>query len=276
MGDLELDTAVEGADGRYTAVLSPDWEIWGPNGGYVASIALRAAAAASRFDRPASLSCHFLTSAAFDVVELRVEVLRSAKRAESLRVSVAQDDRTVLEALVWMVDEGEGLEHDNAPLPDVPGPDGLPSVEELLPDLGEPRFSFFHNLEERPTDWRGPWETREPGEPRVMSWYRFRPEATFADPVVDACRTVVLVDTFQWPAAAQAHRHPLAWIAPNLDLTVRFHRLDPSSEWLLCRAESPVATEGLVGGTASVWSANGLLLASGSEQMLCRPAPPMG
>ena len=41
MGDLAIDTAVEGSDGRYRARLSRDWEIWGPNGGYLAAIALR-------------------------------------------------------------------------------------------------------------------------------------------------------------------------------------------------------------------------------------------
>ena len=35
-------------------------EIWGPMGGYVASVALRAAGAHSRFDRPASIVGHFL------------------------------------------------------------------------------------------------------------------------------------------------------------------------------------------------------------------------
>ena len=55
MGDFALDTAVSGEDGRYTATLSHDWEIWGPNGGYVAAIALRAAGAHSRFDRPATV-----------------------------------------------------------------------------------------------------------------------------------------------------------------------------------------------------------------------------
>ena len=41
MGDLTGDTAVEpmGA-GRYRAILSQDWEIWGPMGGYVAACAL--------------------------------------------------------------------------------------------------------------------------------------------------------------------------------------------------------------------------------------------
>ena len=44
MGDLAVDRAVEPiGDGRYRAMVSQDWEIWGPMGGYVASIALRAA-----------------------------------------------------------------------------------------------------------------------------------------------------------------------------------------------------------------------------------------
>ena len=36
--DLEQATRVEGEDGRYVAQLSDAWEIWGPNGGYLAAI----------------------------------------------------------------------------------------------------------------------------------------------------------------------------------------------------------------------------------------------
>jgi hypothetical protein len=35
VGDLAHDTAVEGGNGKYRAQISRDWEIWGPNGGYV-------------------------------------------------------------------------------------------------------------------------------------------------------------------------------------------------------------------------------------------------
>jgi acyl-CoA thioesterase-2 len=46
MGDLAADTRVEQVgNGRYGAHLSSEWEIWGPMGGYVAAIALRAAGA---------------------------------------------------------------------------------------------------------------------------------------------------------------------------------------------------------------------------------------
>ena len=56
MGDLGVDTAVTGGDGRYEAELSDDWRIWGPQGGYIASLALRAAGRECGRPRPASIS----------------------------------------------------------------------------------------------------------------------------------------------------------------------------------------------------------------------------
>lgn len=68
--DLERATRVETQDGRYLAHLSEDWEIWGPNGGYLAAIALRAAGSVAQIERPASFYCHFLSSPAFAAVQL--------------------------------------------------------------------------------------------------------------------------------------------------------------------------------------------------------------
>jgi acyl-CoA thioesterase-2 len=79
MGSLDLDTRLSGGDGIYQATLSPDWQIWGPNGGYVAAVALRAAGLASRFRRPASFTCHFLGVGAFAPAEVRVVPQRSAR-----------------------------------------------------------------------------------------------------------------------------------------------------------------------------------------------------
>src|SRR5262245_10989254 len=88
VGDLALDTAVTGSDGHYRARLSEDWAIWGPNGGYVASVALRAAGAHTALARPASIVGHYLGVASFDDVDIEVVTLRAAKRAESMRVSI--------------------------------------------------------------------------------------------------------------------------------------------------------------------------------------------
>lgn len=277
MGDLGLDTAVDGGDGRYRATLVADWEIWGPNGGYLAAVALRAAGAHSGLDRPASLLCHFLDVASFGEVSLETRTLRRSRRAESTRISMSQDGRPVLEALVWSVAGGlDGLRHDAAPPPDVAGPEELPSIDDLMPD-DRRLHRFFLNLEERPVDWIENWEQRPAGEPMVRCWYRFRPRAVFGDPWIDAGRLAVTVDTFQWPAAARGHAaKDLTHIAPSLDLACRFHRTagDAESEWLLVEARSPVAEDGLVGGAASVWDRKGRLVASGGQQMLSRPAPP--
>src|SRR5687768_16289584 len=117
MGDLARDTAVEPTGrgeeggGTFTAKLSRDWEIWGPMGGYVASVALRAAGAVSPFSRPASFFCQYLSVATFDAVDLRVTTLRSARTAAAHRVEMTQGGKPILEATVWSAGDVEGLEH---------------------------------------------------------------------------------------------------------------------------------------------------------------------
>src|SRR5262249_55377780 len=138
MGDLALDTAVAGRDGRYTANLSRDWEIWGPNGGYVAAIALRAAGAHSRFDRPASLVGHFLGVGHFDQpLDMETTTLRGAKRAQSTRGAMTQHGQPIFDAMVWSVGDVGGLEHDFAPMPAVPDPETLPTYEERMAARGD-------------------------------------------------------------------------------------------------------------------------------------------
>jgi acyl-CoA thioesterase II len=268
VGDFAVDTAIEGGDGRYRATLSSDWEIWGPNGGYVATIALRAAGAASRFARPASFTGQFLSVAKFEDVHITVEVVRSTRVADSLLVRMSQGDRPVHIALVWTVDELDGLVHDIAPMPDAPPPEDVTPGEEITTD--RPMFPFWQNLDHRHIDWNPDRLGRAPTEPRFRGWYRFRPRATFEDPYVDAGRALLLLDTLGWPAAVQAHVDP-QFLAPSLDVNVQFHRLAPSSEWIYVDEISAVGADGLIGCSGRAWSRSGELLASGSQQLLCRP-----
>ncbi len=103
VGDLATDTEVTGGDGHYRARLSGDWELWGPCGGYIAAVLLRAAGAHTPLRRPATIACHFLGVAAFDDVDLEVTTLRATRRTESVRVSMRQGDAPVAEAIVWCV-----------------------------------------------------------------------------------------------------------------------------------------------------------------------------
>jgi acyl-CoA thioesterase-2 len=275
MGDFEIDTAIEGKAGRYRAVLSEDWDIWGPNGGYLATIALRAAGREAQVQRPSSFSAHFLSVARFAPVDVEVEVLRRGRSTESFRVSVSQQGKPIIVAMVRTAAEGPGLEHDVARAPEVPDPETLASTEELRdPEWGAP-YPFWQNLEARPVHPERFKEPPQPRPPTFREWYRFRPRATFEDPFVDAGRQLLLIDTLSWPAACQPHPNA-AFRAPNLDVTTWFHRADPKGEWLLADHESHVAAGALMGTTARVWSREGRLLASGGAQLFCVPAPPEG
>ena len=276
MGDLGVDTSVERVEeGRYRAVLSADWEIWGPMGGYIASVALRAAGAESPFARPASFSCHYLGVAAFDAVEIEVTTLRSARTALSQRVEITQNGKRMLEATVWSVGDVDGLEHDVTVAPDVPHHRDLPTILELLTEEEKaegPGFPFWNNLEAKPIAFsRGP--RTEATDPVFRDWQRFVPTSTFDDPWADACRSLVLVDVQSWPAASRAHAWGHGFYAPSLDLYVSFNDPQPESEWLLLDGHGPIARDGLMGWTGRLWSDDGHLVASGGGQLLCRRMP---
>jgi acyl-CoA thioesterase-2 len=279
MGDLAVDTALEGGDGRYRGTLSKEWEIWGPMGGYVASFAMRAAGKETSFGRPASFFCHYLGVAAFDEIDITVDKLRSGRTAEAMRVTVTQGERMILDASVWTVGEVDGLDHDHTEAPTVPDPDGLPNFEELFadePDSGPP-FPFWNNFEGRPIEFRRDWPPTEPLDPTWMEWLRFLPTSTFDDPWVDACRALILIDVVSWPAASRPHMYKQPPIyAPSMDLYVAFHAAAADDPWLLADGHSTWAGEGLMNWTGRLWSSQRTLIASGMGQLLCRPVPNQG
>jgi acyl-CoA thioesterase II len=270
VGALDVDTELTGGDGHYRAHLSEDWRIWGPNGGYLAALALRCAGAHSSFRRPASFSGHFLGVADFTDVELTARSLRTTKRVESVAVSMTQHGAPILEAMVWTIGDVAGFEHQALDMPAVAPPESLATIEERLPE-DVPVFPFWDSLELRPLGWIDDWDARPPGQFRQQGWYRLRPTATFADPYLDAGRSLLVLDTILWPAADRGHPENTEYYAPSIDVQARFHALAPHEPWLLGEAFSPAAADGLVGGTGAIWSQSGTLLATGGQQMLCRP-----
>jgi acyl-CoA thioesterase-2 len=278
VGDLGLQTAVvplDEPDGegvrRYTAMVHEDWEIWGPEGGYVAAIALRAAGAASPFARPTSFYCHYLSVAAFEPVDLVVTPLRSGRTVLAQRIEMSQHGRPVLDAMVWSIGQVEGLVHQDLQPPEVPDPDDLKSPRELWPDREGPPFNFWDNFDQRPVDYHETWPPTAPLPPTWRTWVRCLPTPIFADPWVDAARTLVVLDVVSWPAGSRPHAYLAPpFIAPSLDLYASFQHPGSSSDWLLLDGHSPVAADGLLSWTGRVWSRQGQLIASGGGQALFR------
>ncbi|MCP5042257.1 MAG: thioesterase family protein [bacterium] len=279
MGDLERDTrltSVPGDEGHYRITLCEDWKIWGPNGGYLAAIALRAVGLEANVQRPASFNAHFLSVAQFDEVDVTVTPVRRGRRSESFRVVMSQHGKPILEALARTAAEVPGLEHDVSVMPDVPAAESLRNFETLLADFDQEdksKHAFWDNLERRPIDperLRGQWKA---GPPVCRGWYRLRPRDRFDEPFLDAARALLLVDTLTWPAACQPHAPDPAFMAPNLDVTTWFHAAAPEHAWLFAEVESSIASGGLMGTTGRIWSPTGLLVATGGAQLFCVPAP---
>lgn len=276
MGDLLVDAALTDAgDGSYRCALSRDWEIWGPNGGYMAAIALGAARAATRRPVPANATVHFLSAASFDEpVTVTPVIQRSTRAATSVRVSVTQGDRPILEAMVWALDDDlPGLQHGGPPPPVAAGSwADHPNTDARWAASGRERpstYRFWDNFEQRPPMWIDDWEQRSGLDPVYLDWIRFV-SADAADPWAEAARLLLLVDLGAWPAANRMHVQS-DFIAPSIDVSCEFHRLGQHSGWYLLRGESPVAGGGLVASHQEVWDDRGRLLASGISHLLCRP-----
>jgi acyl-CoA thioesterase-2 len=265
--DLEQATRVEPVGGGYVAQLSEAWEIWGPNGGYLATIALRAAGMVAEIQQPASFYCHFLSSPAFDSVQLAVNVLKRGRRAESFAVDMTQQGKPILHALVKTAADAPGYSHQHPEAPDVPPPETL-KTHVRRPSKRHPAFSFWNNVERRPVDRGTDGQTDEPTAPVLRQWARYRPRACFEDPFLDAARALILLDTYGFPAAYQHHRG-WEYLAPNLDTSAWFHHFSPDCEWLLIDSECLVGDRGLMGVNGKVWDTEGRLLATGSAQLCC-------
>lgn len=70
----------------------------------------------------------------------------------------------------------------------------------------------------------------------------------------------------------RAHLLHASHYAPTIELAVRFARPVVADEWLFNRARVPVSTGGLMLASGEVWTADGLLVATGGSTLLCRPA----
>jgi acyl-CoA thioesterase len=274
-GGLGQDTILEETNSGYRAYLNPDWRTYGPCGGYLAAIALRAAGLSARRARPVSISCTFLRAAKFGPVDVAARPSSSGMRATSVAVALSQDDRLFMEASVWAIDDGlRGMEHDASPIPEVTMPDDLEELDTRTPpERPRPFPEFRRGVEERTLTYDFELERRPVGDPCIRSWFRFRPVPSFDDPFVDGGRMLLLLDTFQFPAAAAAHQQLPPYFARSLDLVVHFHNIVKGQDWLLCEATSPVSGGGLVSGRNRIWGQDGHLLASGGQQMLCSRIP---
>jgi acyl-CoA thioesterase II len=265
----EASTVKHTPDGL-TSAFDPEWNIWGPVGGYVAAIALRAVGAVAPPDhRPVSLSCLFISRGENVSVEIAVEPIKTGSTA-FWSVTLSQSGKTVLRAQICTTAKTDGPDKIDITVPDVPPPDALEPFVDQLRRFGHEPIPFWLNVEGRQVDFR------EPGiaDPRggfTERWMRFKDWEETSDPFLDAARAIIGIDTHFWAAYNRGLSELPKHVAPSLDLTIWFHDAAPASSWQLIAARSDFARHALLGGVAEVWSDDGRLVARGGSQSLFVP-----
>jgi acyl-CoA thioesterase len=259
---FDMDTAVTLLEpGVYDCAVSErHWVVAGPNGGYLA--ALLAKAAAAHLADPArqlrSLTVHYLRPPVAGPARIEVVTEQRGRSVTFLRLRMTQHDKQVLLAIgAWAI-QRQGIEHDGWSMPAAPSPEACPPMTSAHPD--------------GPLPVHRQWEIRSCRAPALgggvpdLTWW-IRPPVHRP---LDGAMLVAIADACPPPIFATLTR-PTA--IPTLDLTVHVRaelaqvRWEPG-DWILARFVTRLATGGFLEEDGELWAAGGTLLAHSRQLAL--------
>jgi acyl-CoA thioesterase-2 len=249
-------------------------------GGQVAAQALVAAGRTVGEDRPVhSLHAYFLRPGDPNIpIVYEVDRIRDGKSFTTRRVVAIQHGRAIFNLAASFQIVENGPDH-QMPMPDVPGPDELPTwqqrVEPYLERLGPDLAQWL--VRERPIDWRPVddprWLDPTPREPQQDVWIRSNgdlPEVPLIhECVVAYASDLTLLDTAMFPHAI-SYREQQYMIA-SLDHAMWFHRPFRADDWLLYHQTSPVASRARGLAQGSIFCRDGTLAITVIQEGLIRP-----
>src|SRR3954454_21401403 len=134
MSKFERDTSVREVDaGVFEGVVNRDWWIvFGPNGGFLAAMLVKAMGAAVEDDArmARSLTIHYTAAPAEGPVRIRTTVERAGRSLTTVTARMEQEGRLIALAIgAFSRTRRAEIEFDDAPAPDVPPPEAVPVVE---------------------------------------------------------------------------------------------------------------------------------------------------
>jgi acyl-CoA thioesterase II len=228
---------------------------------------------------PSSVSAHFIAGGdPANDLEFHVVRLRDERRFANRRVDVMQDGTLLTTAMISYLAGGRSLEHGVEP-PDVPDPESVPPVDELLRGYETVVPHFADAL--RPIDWRytndPTWVMRDKGEKLAYNRVWMRAEGTMPDdPVLNCAALVYASDTTVLDSIITTHG--LSWgfdriFAVTMNHSVWFHRPVRFDEWVLYSTSSPVAAESRGLGTGHFFDRAGELLATVTSDAIVKYFP---
>lgn len=228
---------------------------------------------------PAALSVHFIAGGNPTAdIEYRVVRLRDERRFANRRVDAMQDGTLLATAMISYLSGGRGLEHGIDP-PDVPDPDTLPTIGELLRGYEDTVPQFVNAL--RPIEWRytndPAWVMRDKGERLTHNRVWLKTDGAMPDdPVLHAAAMVYSSDTTVLDSIITTHG--LSWgfdriFAVTINHSVWFHRPVRFDDWILYSTSSPVAAESRGLGTGHFFDRSGLLVATVVQEGIVKHFP---
>jgi acyl-CoA thioesterase II len=206
-----------------------------------------------------------------------VDRIRDGKSFTTRRVVAVQHGQAIFAmSASFQVDEG-GFAH-QAAMPVVPGPDELPSEDdvkaELLSRMPEPMRTYYER--ERPIDMRpveiNRYMSREPMEPQFHVWIRITGRLP-DDPAIHQCvlayaSDMTLLDTSLVPHGRTVFDPTIQ--AASIDHAMWFHRPFRADEWLLYAQDTPNAGGARGFSRGLIFQQDGILIASVAQEGLIR------
>jgi acyl-CoA thioesterase-2 len=241
-------------------------------GGQVAGQALVAAARTVEPDRRVhSLHAYFLRPGDLSIPILyEVDHIRDGSSFTTRRVVAIQHGRAIFNLQASFHVPEIGFEH-SLPMPDVPPPESLRTVEDHWRDAG-----FGIDPPERGVDIRYvdlPVYV-DPGTPRFGQYVWIRAKAPLPDdPILHTCVVVyasdlTLMDTTVLPHGRSHHGGELQMA--SLDHAMWFHRPFCADEWLLYSVQTPSASGARGFAQGHIFDRRGNLVVSVAQEGLVR------
>jgi acyl-CoA thioesterase-2 len=187
------------------------------------------------------------------------------------RVVAIQHGKQIFNLAASFQTPEDGFEH-QVPLPDAPPPESLKNEEELRAEAGHaPESRRIWPVEVRPCDPlpRGGTAKRPPND---MCWFRAR-ESVGPEVPVNQCALAYASDMTLLDASLRPHG--VDWDSgrlqvASLDHALWFHRHSDFSEWHLYVQDSPSASGGRGFNRGSIFTRDGVLVASAAQEALIR------
>lgn len=210
-----------------------------------------------------------------------VDRARNGRSFTARRVIAVQHGLQILNMAASFQITEEGLDHQDT-MPEVPDPEALDSIVELLKRSDDPLRKEYWNyiVRKRPVELRPvvPVDAATPERSAAAQNVWFRTEGPVPDDIVVQQSMLAYMSDFSLlDTATHPHRvnflHPRMQVA-SLDHAMWFHRSFKAQEWLLYALDSPSAGGSRGFARGSIFDRGGRMVASVAQEGLIRMHPP--